>query len=312
MLNTAAVDPAADGFISLTTCDHGGSGPRTSTLNFKADANTANSAIATLDSFGDVCIYSSAETDVIVDITGWLGGDGSSAMDLVAPSRRAVDSRRGLGGISRLSAGRPVTVDLSGHVDASATAAAVNITVDRTAATGFVSAYRCARGWDPNSSALNHGAGETRANNAILALGPGQTFCLVATADTDVIVDVTAQFSPTGSLTYLQRPASRVVDTRGGALLPSGAELAYAVPPAPGGYGDVKAASLVVTAVGQTELGFVTAWGCGPRPDTSTLNPLPRADTANGAVVGVGPDRRACLFTRRATELIVDFSGWWV
>jgi hypothetical protein len=312
VLNAAAVDPAADGFISLTTCDHGSGVPPTSTLNFKAGSNTANSSIVTLDPFGDVCIYSSAETDVIVDMTAWLGEEGSTAMGAIVRSRRAVDSRLGTGGITRLTAGTPITIDLTGHIGPTATAAAVNITVDRTAGVGFVSAYLCEHGWDQNSSALNHGPGETRANNAILALGPDQTFCVLASAETDIIIDVTAEFSPAGTLTYVPREAVRVLDTRGGEPLAGGTELSFKVPAAPAGFGPVRAASLVVTAVGQTEHGFVSAWGCGPRPGTSTLNPRPLTDTPNGAIVGVGTGQRSCLFTLNETELIVDFSGWWI
>ncbi len=150
------------------------------------------------------------------------------------------------------------------------------------------------------------------ANNAILALGPRQTFCLSASVDTDIIVDLNAEFGPAGTLAYLERTAVRVLDTRGGPPVAAGGEATFTVPPAPSGAAQPRAASVVITSTGHAGGGFVTSWGCGTRPATSTLNPVSLEDTANGAIAALGPGRRSCLFTWNATELIVDFSGWWI
>ena len=311
VLNAVAVDPSTAGFVSLTTCDHGSAEPATSSVNFRAGNTTANSSIVPLTDGGDVCIFASAPTDVVVDVTGWLGESGRSTLDLV-PGTRVVDSRDGTGGVTRLVPGRAVTVDLRGHVSPAADAAGVNLTVTRPAGAGFVAAFPCERGWDGNSSAINHGAGEDRANNAIVALDPAQTFCLIASTATDVIVDLTAEFGPNG-LTFVPVRPTRLLDTRtGGALLAADAEVPYPVPQAPGSPRPPPAASVVITAVGHAAGGFVTSWACGPRPATSTLNPRPLEANANGAIVPVGSDGRSCLYTLNPTNLLVDIGGWWI
>jgi hypothetical protein len=69
VLNIAAVDPTAAGFVTVYPC--GEARPNASNLNFTAGLNIANTAVSRLGDSGRVCIYSSAPTELIVDITGY-------------------------------------------------------------------------------------------------------------------------------------------------------------------------------------------------------------------------------------------------
>ena len=117
-----AVGPDSGGFLTVYPCSD--AVPTTSTVNFAAGRDIANSTIATLDVDGDVCVYSSAATDVIVDITAWFSPDAAAGMSASAP-RRVADTRSGLGGSGRLAAGTVLTVATG---DVGASAVALNVT----------------------------------------------------------------------------------------------------------------------------------------------------------------------------------------
>ena len=72
VVTVAAVDPHDDGF--LTVHPTGTSRPNASNLNFSRAHNTANTVLARLGAGGDICIFASAATDVIVDVTGYFTG----------------------------------------------------------------------------------------------------------------------------------------------------------------------------------------------------------------------------------------------
>jgi hypothetical protein len=72
-LNVTVVNPTAAGFITVWPC--GVSRPLSSNLNFVAGSVVPNGVVASLGSQGSVCLYSSSETDIIVDVAGWFEGD---------------------------------------------------------------------------------------------------------------------------------------------------------------------------------------------------------------------------------------------
>ena len=104
-------------------------------------------------------------------------------------------------------------------IPADATAAVVNLTVDRAAAAGYLTAFPCGEPAPPSSN-LNFVAGEARAVAAIVGLGLGSTMCVMSDVAADVIVDVNGyyapapQFGPTADLQPLS--GTRVLDTRNG------------------------------------------------------------------------------------------------
>jgi hypothetical protein len=64
-LNVIAVDPAGAGVVTVFPC---GSRLMTASLNYVGGQIVANAVIAPVSADGDLCLYSLAETDVVVDL----------------------------------------------------------------------------------------------------------------------------------------------------------------------------------------------------------------------------------------------------
>ncbi len=302
-LNVTAVGPDGGGFLTVYPCS--ARCRRRRRVNFAPGRDIANSTIATLDVDGDVCVYSSAATNVIVDLTAWFSPDGAAGMSATAP-RRVADTRSGLGGSGRLSAATVLTVATG---DVGASAVALNVTAVGADAAGFLTVFPCGT-VPPVASTVNYAAAEARPNNTIVAVAPGGLVCVYSSAAVDVIVDVTAAFSAGGQLEYLPATPQRLADTRTSHVVAASGEIAFDVP-SPGA--TAGAVSVNVTATGQETDGFTTAFGCGTAvPEVSTLNQRVGEANANGAIVPVAAVSTGCVFTSTATNLIVDLNGWWL
>ncbi|MDQ1246491.1 MAG: hypothetical protein QG597_859 [Actinomycetota bacterium] len=73
--NITATGPTGGGHLRVYPCGQGL--PNASTLNYRAGASVANAAIVAPGTAGRICVYSVAETHVIVDITGYFPASGS-------------------------------------------------------------------------------------------------------------------------------------------------------------------------------------------------------------------------------------------
>ena len=69
MLNVAAVDPSGPGFVTMYPCD--ADRPGASNVNYGPGDVVANNVYVKLSGTGQVCAYSFAETDLIVDVIGY-------------------------------------------------------------------------------------------------------------------------------------------------------------------------------------------------------------------------------------------------
>lgn len=69
VLNVTAATPSAAGFIVAYPC---GTPTDASTLNVVAGSNVSNTAIVAPGAGGAVCVRSNIETDILVDVTGWI------------------------------------------------------------------------------------------------------------------------------------------------------------------------------------------------------------------------------------------------
>jgi hypothetical protein len=102
-----------------------------------------------------------------------------------------------------LAAGSPRTFTLIGRCGIPETAGAVslNLTVTQPTHLGHLTVYAEGAA-QPGTSTLNYQAGQTRANNAIVTLGPTGAIIVVcgqATGTTHLIMDVNGYFRPQGS-----------------------------------------------------------------------------------------------------------------
>jgi hypothetical protein len=304
VVNVAAVNPSAAGYVTVYPCSDGL--PDTSTLNYVAGQTVANTTIAALSPPGQLCAWTFAETDILVDITGWLSPSGASRLTPIGPTR-VVDTRSNVGGV-RLAAGQTLAVDLNGRVPAGSTAVAVNVTAVNAAASGFLTAFPCA-GAPPNTSTVNYVGNEARPNNTIVGLSGGR-ICVFSDQATDVLVDLLGSFATTG-LAYQPTAPVRVLDTRRTGTLGAGGIATYSVAAAGLGAQVPGAAYVNVTAANHIADGYVTTYDCVTRRDTSTLNQRVGQATANGAIVPLSA-LRSCGWTFGGGDLIVDLNGWWV
>ena len=134
---------------------------------------------------------------------------GSSRLQQIGPAR-AVDTRVvGVGGARRLPGGSTTVFDLGGHVrSATSTAAvAVNLTAVEPAQAGHVTVCPC-DGGRLDTSSVNFAQGETRPDNAVVAISQGRYLCVYADTGTDLLLDVTGAMNPMG-LSYLAAAPTR-------------------------------------------------------------------------------------------------------
>ena len=113
----------------------------------------------------------------------------------------------------------------------------------------------------------------------------------------------TAAYAPVGP--------SRVLDTRSLGTRPlGGTTLVVPVRGVAGVHPDATAIAASLTATDADGPGYVTAWGDGTRPGTSTLNVDTAGETrTNFAIVPVGADGAVRLFTQSGTHLVLDVTG---
>ena len=194
VLNVAVDGPHAPGFVTVHACDV--PRPNAANLNHGPGQTTSNAVLARMSPSGDVCIYVLSATHVVVDVAGWFS-DQSVFVPLAAPARvldtrhdgSTIDSRSVAGGL-RPAAGT-VRVELAGRagIPVGASAAVLNVAVDRTQEPGFVTAYPTGVR-RPNAANVNHVAGETVPNAVVARLGADGAVCLFTSGITHVVVDV--------------------------------------------------------------------------------------------------------------------------
>jgi hypothetical protein len=68
-LNATVTEAEGDGFATVYPC---GQNPSSSNLNFRPGVDVANAVLAPIEVDGKICIYSSHDTHVVVDVAGWF------------------------------------------------------------------------------------------------------------------------------------------------------------------------------------------------------------------------------------------------
>ena len=83
MLNVTAVFPTGPGYLTVFPC--GAPRPLASNVNYAAGQVVPNAVLAKIGTGGTVCIYSLVDTDVVIDVTGFVPAGGSPST--VVPAR---------------------------------------------------------------------------------------------------------------------------------------------------------------------------------------------------------------------------------
>jgi GH25 family lysozyme M1 (1,4-beta-N-acetylmuramidase) len=261
-----------------------------------------------------------SQSTTVPGITGTVDGNyvngGEAALDALATKAsgytatspvRVLDTRT----TSALGSGGVVTVDLSGQLPATATAAVLNVTGIATGGT-FVTVWPTGRP-RPNASNLNLVAGDVRPNLVTVQVGADRKVSLYNNAgSTHLLADLAGYYATDATGRYTARSPQRVLDTRGGTgpLGPQGTTTVNLSAQVPAG---ATAVTLNLTGVGATQGTFVSAWPTGQaRPNVSSLN-LNNADaTPNLVTVKLGTNRSVDLFNNAGSvDLIADLAGYY-
>jgi trimeric autotransporter adhesin len=321
-LNVTAVDPGAAGYVTVFPC--GSPMPTASNLNF-ASANVPNAATTKIGAGGKVCIFTSAATQLIVDVNGFFPSTGR--VKTINPAR-LIDSRPGAPTVDGLQAGGGVrgarsvtTVQVTGRASVPANAAAVvlNVTVASAQATGFITVFPCGTPV-PVASNINYVAGSTIAGLVVSKLGAGGTVCMYAEAGTHLLADVSGYVPAISTYTAIDparlldtRPGSPTVDGQGAGagLRPAGSTTEIKVVDRVGVPTTTETVVLNVTVTGPTATGYITVYPCGsPQPTASNLNFTAGTTIANAVISKVGADGKVCLFNSDPTQLLADINGF--
>lgn len=197
LLNVAAVQPAASGYLTVWPCDR--PQPNASNINFAAGVATANLVVADLSASGSVCIFTSQATQLIADVVGYFDSSASrvpTAVHTVNP-RRLMDTRAiGVTADGRyqatgaLAANTTYTVQIAGRFPLSAGRVAIlNVAVVSPAGGGYLTVWPCDQAL-PTASSLNYQSGVNRANSVITSLSATGTVCVRSSQPLNLILDV--------------------------------------------------------------------------------------------------------------------------
>ncbi len=313
-LDVVAVGSAGVGYVTVYPCD--APRPLASNLNTRPGDAVPNAVIVPVLAAQRVCLYTSIDTQLVVDVTGWFG-PGGVGFDDTTPTR-VLDSRSGPrpdGGTGHVLAGTTIRLGLAGlgAIPADAGAVSVNLTVTNTTAGGWITAFPCGTS-PPVTSNGNYRALDTRASQAIVGLGGG-ALCVYTSATIDLIVDIAGWFSPgTDGNRLIPIVGTRVLDSRNGVggwtgAIPAGQTRSFD-PSVLGTVAVGEVAALDVVATGAATGGYVTVFPCGgPTPATSTVNFVPGVAVANLATTPVGADGLICVYSSATTHLVVDVTG---
>lgn len=314
----------------LTLWPTGDTMPFTSLLNSWAGNIVAAAAIVKAGTNGEVSIYTTDPTHIVIDINGYFVESNTDLVFYPLTPCRVFDSRA-VASPAPFPAGSTRRMPMRGtcNIPTQAQAYSLNFTVVAPQALGFLTAWPAGQ-TRPNVSTLNALQGGVVANAAIVPAGDNGAIDVFVTDVTDVIIDVNGYFAPPGAggLSLYTQSGCRVVDTRAGqgtagTLGPpsfaSAETRELALPagrcnlPQPTIPLNASAVAYVMnaTVVPKQPMAFLSLWPAGlPLPVVSTLNAYPGSVVSNMAIVPGGVSGNINAFVTDPTELILDVYGY--
>lgn len=181
----------------LTAWPAGQTQPLVSTLNNPTATIVANAAIVTAGTGGQIAVYPTNDTQLIIDIDGYFAPAGSGGLSLYpAVPCRVFDTRSiGNGQPFRGTLSPPVdVVDSNCAVPAAAQTYVLNATVVPTGALNYLTLWPDGKD-QPVASTLNAADGWTASNMAIVSSSDGMVDAYAAGL-TQLILDISSYFAP--------------------------------------------------------------------------------------------------------------------
>ncbi|BAN03225.1 right-handed parallel beta-helix repeat-containing protein [Ilumatobacter coccineus] len=194
VLNITAIRPSTNTFVTVHPCLP--TRPLASSLNVSAGQVRGNEIIAQLDDSGDLCVYVSGDTDLTIDLVGYLPEGGVQSV----PPARILETRTGqttTDGIAQgggpVAPGSTTTLPVAGRADvpSDVKAVVVNVTAINPSSRGYVTVSPCVLP-TPTASSLNYEAGVSGGNEIIAEVNDDGEICLFSSSATHLAVDVVA------------------------------------------------------------------------------------------------------------------------
>ncbi|MEU7945050.1 right-handed parallel beta-helix repeat-containing protein [Micromonospora taraxaci] len=319
VLNVTVTQPTSAGFISAYP---GGDGSDTSSINFVVGETVPNQVTVPVRN-GSVMFYnaSSGTVHLVADLQGIYAATGSGFASM--PPTRVLDTRDSAG--APISAKGIRTLDLSGRIPATATAAVLSVAVTAPTSSGVLTVYP-AGSTPPVASSLNFVARQTIPNLVTVPVRDGEVNIFNnSSGTTHVVADLAGWFSPQATQTFVPMTSRRIVDSRYSLGLPgrtpsplAAGETAPFAPfrsaaicnpacPAP--------TALVgnVTVTAPTKPGVLTLHpGGGQRPTASNVNFVAGETASNATVVAVGSGIDLFHNSSGTSHVIVDQAGYFI
>jgi hypothetical protein len=194
-VNATVVDARDGGFLTIFPCDQ--DLPVTSNLNFRQGDTIANHATVAMSPMGTICIYTSAATHLLADLSVRYDAQGTAGLSALVPDR-FLDTRSGVGvgEARRARAEERIVLQIGARASApgDASAAILNVTIDQPDRDGFATVWPCDQPL-PVASNLNFRAGQTVPNLVTAKLAADGTLCIMSTAEAHVLADVAGVLS---------------------------------------------------------------------------------------------------------------------
>jgi MYXO-CTERM domain-containing protein len=163
-------------------------------VNFTGSAIVANTVASGVGP-GGLCLTSSTDLDVVVDVTGALTPDGPLSYVALHPTR-VLDTRLDTSPYThRVAGGQVLSLNLQGlpGMPVNTGAVMVNVTAVDASAEGFVTVFPC--GAEADTSSLNFPAGRAVGALALSTLGGG-ALCVRSSTRAHLIVDLLGAWAP--------------------------------------------------------------------------------------------------------------------
>lgn len=319
-----AIDASADrGFVTVYPA--GTARPTASSINVDGVGQTiANLVTVPLGSGGKLNVYSQMSADLIADVQGYYLPATTAQSGRFTPltPTRLLDTRAaGAPHPGPFNAGESFTLNVAalGGVPADAIAAALNVTVTDSKASGFWTVFPAGAA-RPMASNINvSGAGTTIANQVIARLSGGQATIYSQTGG-NLIVDLVGWFTgPSAGSSdaglFVPVAPSRLIDTRQAPSVPALAARSVEVNVA-GRFGvptsGVGAVVINATVTQAAAPGYFTIWPAQTyRPTASSLNVTYAGETIANHVIAPVSTAGFEFFTQSGAHLLADITGFY-
>lgn len=194
LVNVTAINPSTSTYLTVYPC--GAAEPTAASLNAPAAGVVNNLVLAKVGTGGEICIFSSSATDLVVDASAYVPAGGG--LTSIVPAR-LWETRIGAGnttidgqrqGTGRIGVGT-VQVEIAGRggVPDIASGAMLNVAAIKPDTGGYITLWPCDQPM-PTAANVNFAAGSVVSNAVFVKIDPNGQVCFASTAGTDLAIDV--------------------------------------------------------------------------------------------------------------------------